>query len=269
MKSPFFKITDFSVSSVLDPRIVLLKKAHLELHEQDSSALLGLSGSGKSTLLKAIMGLLPKDLKTEGTLIWHGKTYHLPRDFLLWKACLNQMSWIPQQPFLALDPLTTIEKHFLQGPYSDTSQEEMIQYLEMVTLDHPHSLLKKFPFELSGGMCQRVLIALALQKKPKLLFLDEATSALDSITQKQILDLLRKLQEQSKLSLFYITHDPLLALHYCKNIFVIDHGEISPPESAAGFLKNPMYPFAKECVQALNEIKSLCQFSNYASIITE
>lgn len=269
MSHPFFKIIDLSVSSIVDPRVVLLKKVHLEVHRQDSSALLGLSGSGKSTLLKAIMGLLPRDLKAEGTLIWEGKTYHLPRDFGLWKSCLNEMSWIPQQPFLALDPLTTIEKHFLQGPYSDTSRGEILKLLEMVTLDQPTSLLKKFPFELSGGMCQRVLIALALQKKPKLLLLDEATSALDSITQKQILDLLQKLQAQSKLSLFYITHDPLLALHYCKRIFVIDHGTISPSESAEGFLQNPTSPFAKECVQSLNEIRALCQFSNYASISTE
>lgn len=260
MNTPFFKVVNLTVRSKEDKNLQLLKEAHLELYEKSSSALLGVSGSGKSTFLKAIMGLLPKDLEVVGTIIWHGKTYHLPEDLPLWKSCLEEMSWIPQQPFLALDPLTTIEKHFLQGPFKDTEQNEIISLLTMATLDNPFSLLKRYPFELSGGMCQRVLIALALQKKPKLIFLDEATSALDSVTQKQILDLLHALQETSDVSLFYITHDPLLAMHYCKTIFMIDHGKIFPGETPAGFLHHPTSPFARDCVKALQEIESLCQF---------
>ena len=187
---------------------ITLKEKHLvdiSFEIASSLALVGQSGSGKSLTLKALLGMLPKDMQLE---------LESQSDFEL--VAGKSVALIPQNPFTALSPLTKIKKQF----FVDTSRVK--ELFEEVGLSY--TLAERFPSELSGGQLQRVVIAIALSSKPKLLLLDEPTTALDPVTRVMIIDLLKKLQKQENFKMLFVTHDISSAKSLCENICVIKDG---------------------------------------------
>jgi peptide/nickel transport system ATP-binding protein len=196
-----------------------------------SFALVGQSGSGKSLSLKALLGMLPANLKYELDFSWNyplekGKTIVL----------------VPQNPFTSLSPLTKIKDNFF------TKNEQIKEFLEMVGLDT--NLIYRFPSELSGGQLQRIIIAIALSHKPKILLLDEPTTALDSDSKKQILTLIRMLQESYKFKILFVTHDISSSTILCDKIGIIHRGRIIERGNIDEVLKNPTKNYTRKLIES-------------------
>ncbi len=203
----------------------------IALQIDSSLALVGQSGSGKSLTLKALLDLLPKgffkelDYKWEYTLI-RGKT----------------ISLVPQNPFTALSPLTKIKHQFF------VSLKEAQELLELVGLEG--EFLERYPPQLSGGQLQRVVIAMALAHKPKLLLLDEPTTALDPKLKEAILDLLLDLQKELGFLMLFVTHEIDSAAKVCKKLAVIKDGTIVEQGEAKHIIQSPREPYTKELIAA-------------------
>jgi peptide/nickel transport system ATP-binding protein len=198
---------------------------------QNSLALVGQSGSGKSLTLKALLDMLPNNLTKE--LIYDA-------DFSLIAG--ESIAFVPQNPFTALSSLTKIKKQFF---VSEKRQKEL---LSSVGLDI--SFLQRFPPELSGGQLQRIVIAMALEKNPKLLLLDEPTTALDIVTKHKIITLLKKLQLQMGFKILFVTHDIDSAKDLCENICIIKDGTILEDGKMSQVLQYPKNKYTKTLIQA-------------------
>jgi len=196
-----------------------------------SLALVGESGSGKSLTLKALLDMLPNSMK---------KTLQVDADFVL-KAG-ETLSLVPQNPFTALSPLTKIKKQFF------AKKERVLELFEAVGLDA--TLLERFPPELSGGQLQRIVIAMALESKPKLLLLDEPTTALDPKTKSMVLALLKKLQKKEHFFMLFVTHDIASAAQICEDICVIKEGKVIEDGIITEILENPKELYTKTLIEA-------------------
>ena len=198
---------------------------------QSSLALVGQSGSGKSLTLKALLGMLPHSMQVE-----------LLHDNLFALEAGKSVSLVPQNPFTALSPLTKIKKQF----FSD--EKRVHDIFKEVGLDI--ALLERFPPELSGGQLQRVVIAMALEAKPKLLLLDEPTTALDPATRIVVLDLLKQLQKKDNFLMLFVTHDMNSAAHLCQDICVIRDGKVIEHGIMQEVLQNPQKNYTKKLINA-------------------
>jgi len=198
----------------------------------DSSlALVGQSGSGKSLTLKALLGMLPNSMSLE--LEFDGVS--------LLKSGKN-VAFIPQNPFTALSPLTKIKKQFF------VDESRMKELFKEVGLSE--ELLERFPPELSGGQLQRVVIAMALSNKPKLLLLDEPTTALDPDTRVLIIELLKKLQKRESFKMLFVTHDISSAKSLCEDICVIKEGIVVESGSMSEIIFSPKQEYTKILIAA-------------------
>ena len=198
---------------------------------EKSLALVGQSGSGKSLTLKALLSMLPEDMEC---------SLEYDADFELIAG--KTVAFVHQNPFTALSPLTKIKKQFF------ISQEKQEELFSLVGLDK--ELLDRFAPELSGGQLQRVVIAMALESRPKLLLLDEPTTALDPKTRIMILNLLLKLQLTMGFKVLFVTHDMNSAKSLCEDICVIKDGLLIEDGKMLDILQNPQQEYTKTLIEA-------------------
>ena len=198
---------------------------------RSSLALIGQSGSGKSLTLKALLGMLPHTMRV---------TLEKKSDFDLLVG--ENIGFVPQNPFTALSPLTKIKKQFF------SSKERVHQLFDEVGLEY--ELLDRFAPELSGGQLQRVVIAMALEKHPKLLLLDEPTTALDPQTKIVILKLLKDLQKKENFLMLFVTHDILSAKEISEEVCVIKDGVIVERGAMQAVANNPKNEYTKILIEA-------------------
>jgi peptide/nickel transport system ATP-binding protein len=198
---------------------------------RSSLALVGQSGSGKSLTLKALLSMLPENMKCE---------LEYEADFEL--VAGKSVAFVPQNPFTALSPMTKIKKQFF------IEINAVKKLFSQVGLDA--ELLERFPPELSGGQLQRVVLAMALESKPKLLLLDEPTTALDPQNRILILELLKKLQREFGFKILFVTHDMNSAALLCEDICVIKDGRVVEHGVLATTIKTPMQAYTKTLIDA-------------------
>ncbi len=198
---------------------------------KNSLALIGQSGSGKSLTIKALLGMLPQGMDLE-----------LEEHFDFKLVSGESVAFVPQNPFTALSPLTKIKKQFF------TNKERVATLFDAVGLDK--TLLERFAPELSGGQLQRVVIAMALEKHPKLLLLDEPTTALDPKTKKIILELLKKLQKKEAFKMLFVTHDIASAKDLCEDVCIIKDGIVVESGNLETVLNNPTQEYTKTLIEA-------------------
>ena len=198
---------------------------------EKSLALVGQSGSGKSLTLKALLGMLPAGMQSE---------LELESSFELRVG--ETLSLVPQNPFTALSPLTKIDKQFF---VDDSRVKELFKEVDL-----DEELLERFSPELSGGQLQRVVIAMALSNKPKLLMLDEPTTALDPQNRVLILNLLQKLQSELGFKILFVTHDIDAASALCEDICVIKNGKVVESGVMSEVLKAPNSSYTKTLIEA-------------------
>lgn len=235
-----------------DQRIEAVKKVSLSLPIGKTLALVGESGSGKSVTANAILRLLPrKDSVVNGEILFEGRNLLDATEVGIRAVRGSAISMVFQEPMTALNPLHTVERQI--GEILDLRQtltpaerrERVIQLLEMVEISDPQQRLASFPHQLSGGQRQRVMIAMAIANQPKLLIADEPTTALDVTIQKQILELIRRLQSQYNMSVLLITHDLGIVKHFSDFVAVMKDGEIIESSSTESLFTTPKHAYTQ------------------------
>ncbi len=231
---PLLKVEDLEVSFfTYAGEVKAVRKISYELYPGEVMGIVGESGSGKSVSSYGVMGILPDPGKiVGGKIIFNGKEItHLPEKELL-KLRGKEISMIFQDPMTSLNPVFTVGNQInevLEKHTSLTKEERknrMIELFELVGINQPEKRINQYPHEFSGGMRQRVMIAMALACNPKLLIADEPTTALDVTIQAQIIDLLKELKEKIDMSVIFITHDLGVVADVCDKVAVMYAGNL-------------------------------------------
>jgi peptide/nickel transport system ATP-binding protein len=241
MEQPLLEVRDFHVELITDAGIIrAVDSVSFSIHRGETVTIIGESGSGKSTTAMGILRLLPEDLAVlSGTVLIDGVDVTADPK-AIGKVRGKTLALIPQDPMTALSPVHSIGSQLFEAIRiagaaardKGALQARAIRLLEQVHIPTPEKQLKKYPHQLSGGMLQRVLIAIALASEPQLLVADEPTSALDVTVQGGILDLLLELQEQRGIGILMITHDLGVArlisdrIHVMKDGSFVESGEV-------------------------------------------
>lgn len=245
------EIKDFNVTyKMKDKEVYAVQNACLEVEERDAIGIVGESGSGKSTLAMGILRLLPKSAYTSGEAIFEGNDLMtMPMDELS-KVRWNEISVVFQKSMNALSPVHRIGQQMediyrIHQPKATKEEvrERIYELFRVVNLNE--RVYNLFPHELSGGMMQRISIALSLLLNPKLLVMDEATTALDVVTQSQILREIMALQERFKLTRLMITHDVSVVSSTCNKVVVMYAGRIMEKGNVVDVLVNPKHPYTQ------------------------
>ncbi|HEX8663567.1 MAG TPA: ABC transporter ATP-binding protein [Beijerinckiaceae bacterium] len=222
----------------------------LDLHRGEAVAIIGESGSGKSVTLRSLLRLNPeRHTKVEGEIAVEGRDVMRlrPRELAAYRG--GVVSMIFQEPLLALDPVYTVGQQIVESirrheAVSETeARARALALFERVRIPSPARRLDSYPHEMSGGMRQRAMIALALACRPKVLLADEPTTALDATVQIQILLLLRELQRDLGLSIVFVTHDLGAAVEVADRILVMYAGRIVEEGSARDLIRAPRHPY--------------------------
>lgn len=228
-----------------------LRNVSLDVRRGEVVALVGESGSGKSTLTKAILQLLPQDTVTEGRIALEDTSILELSNHQLRTIRGADIGLVPQDPGGSLNPVKTIGSQisevFRLHPHEKLSRAQQrqrsIELLEAVGVDRPEQRLKQYPHELSGGLKQRVLIAIAFALQPRLLIADEPTSALDVTVQKRVLDVFDRLRSEYGTTVLFVTHDIALAADYADRIAVMSQGELLEVNTVNEILTDPQHGY--------------------------
>ena len=265
--TPILSFVDFKLNfNTFDGVYQAIDGISFDLNPGESLGIVGETGCGKSVTAKSIMGLLPSPpAEVAGGDIWFdGRNLFKEKSSTLKSIRGNEISMIFQDPMTYLNPVFTIGKqivdvimaHQKRGNHdrklnSKQAFEYGMELLDKVHLPNPRRQMESYPHELSGGMRQRVLIAMALSGEPKLLIADEPTTALDVTIQAQILELIRELREQLNLSVIIITHDLGVVATVCDRVLVMYAGQIVEDASIKQLFDNPAHPYTRGLLQAV------------------
>lgn len=226
---------------------------NLSITEGEIVGIVGESGSGKSVMSQSILRLKEHgfSVRYEGEIIFEGEDLLKRRLSKMREIRGNKISVIFQDPLNSLSPVHTVEKQLgevlmLHKKISRAdTKERILELLTITGISDPKGCMKKYPYELSGGMQQRVMIAMALACEPKLLIADEPTTALDVTVQEQILCLIRELNEKLKMSVLFISHDMGTVLQLCHSVKVMYLGEIVEEATTKQLFEQPRHPYSK------------------------
>lgn len=225
--------------------------------------LVGESGCGKSMSALSVVGLVPKPFGRimEGSeILFEGKDLTKLSNKEMSKVRGNEISMIFQEPMTSLNPVYTIGKQLTEPLliHNKISKREAkdiaLHYLEIVKVPDPHKRFNVYPHQLSGGLRQRIMIAMALICKPKLLIADEPTTALDVTIQAQILDLMKDLQRKTNTSILYISHNLGVIAEICDEICVMYAGQIIEKANVFDLFKNPLHPYTNGLLKSLPKV---------------
>lgn len=213
--------------------------------------LIGESGSGKSVTALAIIGLLSDTAHVRGSIRWHDRELVGLADAEYSALRGSQLSMVFQEPMTALDPVFTIGRQIAEavqrheGASRAAADARALELLELVQIPSAKRRLAAYPHELSGGLRQRAMIAVALACKPKLLLADEPTTALDATVQIQVLLLLRELQEKLGMGVIFVTHDLGVAGEIADRVAVMYAGRVVEEAPIVPFMAGPLHPYAQ------------------------
>lgn len=220
--------------------------------------IVGESGSGKSVSSYGLMGIIPEPGKViGGRILFEGRDVTAMSEKELLKIRGKDISMIFQDPMTSLNPLFTIGNQIEESLRKHTSldkdqrQKRMVELLTLVGINQPEKRLKQYPHEFSGGMRQRVMIAMALSCQPSLLIADEPTTALDVTIQAQIMNLLRSLKRELRMSLLLITHDMGLVAQMADRVMVMYAGQIIEEGTVFEIFDHPSHPYTKALLAAV------------------
>lgn len=248
---------------------------HGPLHQHDLHALRGISfevkpgeilgvvgesGSGKSITNLALMGLLPKETKIQSDKVaFQGEAIDLNNEKSFKRFRGTEVAMIFQDPMTALNPFLKVGYQLMEPltihmkMKKSDAKKRALELMEKVGISSPEKRFDQYPFELSGGMAQRVMIAMSLTTNPKLLIADEPTTALDVTIQKQILNLIKDLKTKEKMSVILVTHDLGLVAEYADRIQVMYAGEIVESGNTQDLIERPKHPYTEALLKSRPE----------------
>ena len=235
-----------------------LKGVSLEIGKGETLAIVGESGSGKSVTALAITRLLPTPpaVYEGGQILFDGKNLLKASDAELRRVRGGRIAYIFQEPSTSLNPVYTIRSQIaemirLHRPEVTDIDAEIIHWLDAVGIVDPATRINDYPHQLSGGMQQRVMIAMALSARPELLIADEPTTALDVTIQKQILDKLRDLQKDLGMAVLLITHNFAIIGGLARHVAVMYRGEVVEFGETDQVLRNPKHPYTQALIACI------------------
>lgn len=238
-------------------QLTAVKNVSFKIDAGQKFCLVGESGSGKTTIALAVTKLLPENTLITGDICFDGISILNLSETELLRIRKESISFIFQDTVGSLVPNMTIGKQYKRvlSHRLNTSDKSVIENiinksLTKVGLNDINRILTLYPHQLSGGMCQRVIIAMALCVKPSLVIADEPTASLDVVTQKIILDLLIELQSEFNYALFYITHDLRIAYHYSDIVGVMKNGELIELNSKESFFNKQENNYSKDLINS-------------------
>jgi peptide/nickel transport system ATP-binding protein len=257
MSMPRLSIEQLSAISLRDGNVPVLRRVSLAVDVGEVHGVVGESGAGKSTIAKAILGIIPSQMRVTG-----GRIEFEGRDLLTLspeelRAVLGRdIALVPQDPATALNPSRRIDRQLTdglrlkRGLSAGEARQRARAMLEEVQIRDPDRVLNSYPHQLSGGMRQRVLIAAAFALEPKLVIADEPTTALDVTVQKQILRLIRALQERHGTSVVFVSHDLGVVAKICDRLSVLYMGKVMEAGKTADVLNAPSHPYTRALLAA-------------------
>jgi len=258
---PLLDVKNLSVSfPTAGGETTVLHNASYTVDKGEVLAIVGESGSGKSVAMLAVMGLLPPTAKvTADRIVFEGKDISNLGPKERRRIIGKDISMIFQEPIASLNPCFTsgfqIDEVLKQHTDLDKKarHKRAVELLEAVGLPNPEDRLKAYPHQMSGGQCQRIMIAIAMACSPKLLIADEPTTALDVTIQKQILELLGRLQAETGMALIMITHDMGVVAETADRVIVQFQGRKMEESDVLSLFENPKHAYTKALLSALPE----------------
>ena len=237
----------------------ILHGISFDIYKGETLGIVGESGCGKSMTALSIMRLTQPNAKVSGSITLDGQSLlDMPmKDFR--KIRGNRVSMIFQEPMTSLNPVFTVGRQLMevfrlhQGLDKKQAREKSIEALRMVNVPMPEKRVDCYPYELSGGLRQRVMIAMALACRPELLIADEPTTALDVTIQAQVLDLMCKLRDDLGTAIAFITHDLGVVSELCSRTIVLYCGEIMEEGDTESLLTSPLHPYTEGLKASLPE----------------
>jgi len=261
--STVIKVEGLSVSFAT-PRgeLKAVRDVSIELQEGESLGVVGESGSGKTVLSRSIMGLLPSTATRTGKITFQGEVIsELPKDKVrdLWGT---GMAMVFQDPMTALNPVRRIGDQLTEsltvrlGLSKKDAKVRAIELLERVRIPDPKSMMRKFPYQLSGGMRQRIMIAIAVSCKPEMLFADEPTTALDVTVQAQVLELITELRKEFNMAMILVTHDLGVVAGHTDKIAVMYAGDVVEYAPTRELFANMKMPYTEALLKSIPRLET-------------
>ena len=262
-KEPILSAKDVEIQfSLRGKKLTAIRRCSLDLYEGETLAIVGESGSGKSVFTKTFVGMLDANgTITNGTIMYNGEDmaqYKTEADWL--KIRGKKISMVMQDPMTSLNPLKKIGKQIEesitlnQGITGEAAKKEALEMLKKVGIPDPERRYNQYPHEFSGGMRQRVVIAIAVACRPQILICDEPTTALDVTIQAQILDLVRSLQSELNMTVIYITHDLGVVANVADRVAVMYAGQIIEYGLVNEIFYDAWHPYTWALLSALPQL---------------
>lgn len=259
------EVKDLVVGFNIDNEIVnVIDNVNISISEGEVVGLVGESGCGKSITSLSVMRLLPKtSVISKGEILLEDTDLLKLREDEIAKIRGNQIAMIFQEPMTSLNPVYTIgnqmsEMFLLHSNLSKKEALELsIEKLKLVSISSPEKVVNQYPHELSGGMRQRVMIAMAMACNPKILIADEPTTALDVTIQAQILDLMRELKDETNASILLITHDLGVIAEMCDHVVVMYAGRVVEEADVYSLFENPKHPYTIGLLKSLPSLNEM------------
>ena len=272
--SPILSVRNLSVAFTR-PRaeaISAVRNVNWSISRGEVLALVGESGSGKSVSTLAVMGLLPKNAETKGSIIWNGQELVGAPNAVYRQLRGNRICLVPQDPMASLNPVYTIGYQIREGLRAHQKglteaqiAKRVIELLETMSIPRAAERANAYPHELSGGMRQRVVIAMALANDPDLIIADEATTALDVTVQAQVLESLARARELSGAAVLLITHDLGVVAGRADRVAVMQSGEIVEQGDVDTIFYQPSSGYTRNLLASIPRLDFLPDFSGPAS----
>ena len=256
MEDVLLEVKDITIG---DPKLknAIVDKVNIKVKKKEIVGIVGESGCGKSMTSLAVMQLMPVNIKVKsGEILFRGEDLTNLKEKELRKIRGKDISMIFQEPVRALHPLHKVGKQIEESLklHSDLSKEELkkktIALMESVGIPDAQLRYNQYPHQLSGGLNQRVMIAMAIAANPSLIIADEPTTALDVTIQAQILQLLRSLRETLSVSIILISHDLAVICENCDYVYVMYCGQIVEEADVQTFFQAPKHPYTQALIQA-------------------
>lgn len=256
-------VQDLDVKFTLRSQVLhAIRGVSLDVYQGESLAIVGESGSGKSVFVKCMMGLLDANGYIDGgRILYNGQDltkFKTDKDWL--KIRGREIAMVFQDPMTSLNPLKTIGKQLQeavelhQNLHGSAAKKAVLEVLTDVGIDDPERRYKQYPHEFSGGMRQRVVIAIAVACRPKVLICDEPTTALDVTIQAQILELIKAMQKKYNLTTIYITHDLGVVANVADRVAVLYAGQIVELGTANEVFHDPRHPYTWALLSSLPQL---------------
>ncbi len=262
MIQELLKVSDLSVRfGNREKQVTVIDGLSFSLQKGETLGIVGESGSGKSVTSLAVMGLLPAETaKVSGSIELDGTDLLALPPKKMQDVRGNKISMIFQEPMTSLNPIQTCGKQIMEPMFlhqdidKKEAQKRAIELLRLCGIPDPEQRFREYPHQMSGGMRQRIMIAMALACNPELLIADEPTTALDVTIQAQILELMKDIKEKRSMSVMMITHDLGIVADFCDRVLIFYTGQIVESAPVKELFDNPLHPYSQGLIRAIPKL---------------